>query len=69
MKILRRKQICEKLGGINNVTLWRMVRDDSTFPRSILINKRVVGWLESEIDTWLEHKAAARPSARTVDRA
>ena len=53
MKILRRKAVCEKLGGINDVTLWRITRDDPTFPVCIQINKRVVGWLEHEIDTWL----------------
>ena len=49
MKILRRKAVCEKLGGINDVTLWRITRDDPTFPVCIQINKRVVGWLEHEI--------------------
>ena len=59
MRILRRKAVCEKLGGINDVTLWRITRDDPTFPASIQINKRVIGWLEHEIDAWLGQKAAA----------
>lgn len=65
MKILRRKAVCEKLvcGGINDVTLWRITRDDPTFPVCIQINKRVVGWLEHEIDTWLGQKAAAARTA------
>lgn len=53
----------KKLGGINDVTLWRITRDDPTFPVSIQINKRVVGWLEHEIDTWLGQKAAAARTA------
>jgi len=59
MKILRKKALCEKLGDINEVTLWRISRADPTFPVSIQINKRIVGWLEHEIDAWLEQKAAA----------
>lgn len=63
MKILRKKAVCEKLGDINEVTLWRISRGDPTFPVSIQLNKRVVGWLEHEIDAWLEQKAAAARAA------
>ncbi|KWZ71659.1 AlpA family phage regulatory protein (plasmid) [Pseudomonas aeruginosa] len=63
MKILRKKAVCEKLGDINETTLWRISRGDPTFPVSIQLNKRVVGWLEHEIDAWLEQKAAAARSA------
>lgn len=66
MKILRRKAVCEKLGGINDVTLWRITRDDPTFPVSIQINKRIVGWLEHEVDTWLEQRAAAARAASST---
>ena len=63
MKILRKKAVCEKLGEINEVTLWRISRADPTFPVSIQINKRIVGWLEHEIDAWLEQRAAAARTA------
>ncbi|OHQ47545.1 AlpA family transcriptional regulator [Pseudomonas aeruginosa] len=63
MKILRKKAVCEKLGDINETTLWRISRGDPTFPASIQLNKRVVGWLEHEIDAWLEQKAAAARAA------
>ena len=63
MRILRKKAVCEKLGEINEVTLWRISRADPTFPVSIQINKRVVGWLEHEIDAWLEQEAAAARAA------
>ncbi|MFO6133688.1 helix-turn-helix transcriptional regulator [Pseudomonas aeruginosa] len=44
-------------------TAWYITRDDPTFPVCIQINKRVVGWLEHEIDTWLGQKAAAARTA------
>jgi len=60
MQILRRKAVCDKLGGIDNVTLWRLTRDDPTFPAAVQINKRIVGWIEGELNQWLEHRAASR---------
>ncbi|WP_193582566.1 helix-turn-helix transcriptional regulator [Laribacter hongkongensis] len=60
MQILRRKAVCEKLGGINDVTLWRITRDDQSFPAAVHINRRIVGWFEHEIDAWLEQRAACR---------
>ena len=60
MQILRRKAVCQKLGGIDEVTLWRLTRDDPSFPISIKINKRIVGWIECEVNQWLEARAASR---------
>lgn len=65
MQILRRKAVCEKLGGIDEVTLWRLTRDDRTFPAAIKINKRVVGWLEHEVNAWIELRAASRTAKST----
>jgi prophage regulatory protein len=61
MQIIRRDSLCLKLGGISAVSLWRLTRDDPSFPSSITINKRVVGWFEHEINQWLEARAASRP--------
>lgn len=38
MQLLRRKTVCDRLGGINDVTLWRITRDDPTFPAAVRIN-------------------------------
>ena len=53
MQLLRRKAVCERLGGINDVTLWRITRDDPSFPAAVRINKRIVGWIEDELNQWL----------------
>jgi prophage regulatory protein len=66
MQILRRKAVCDKLGGIDNVTLWRINRDDPTFPAAVQINKRIVGWIEEELNQWLEHRAASRAKKPTL---
>ncbi len=60
MQLLRRKTVCDRLGGINDVTLWRITRDDPTFPAAVRINKRIVGWIESELEQWLQSKASQR---------
>lgn len=60
MQIIRRAALCKKLGGIGTVSLWRLTRDDPSFPIGIKINKRIVGWLEHEIDHWIESRAASR---------
>lgn len=60
MRILRRCwAVCEKLGGINGVTLWRITRDRS-FPPALHINKRLSAGSEHEIDAWLEQRASRR---------
>ena len=66
MKILRKKAVCEKLGDINETTLWRISRGDPSFPVSIQLNKRVVGWLEHELDAWLKQRAAASRAASST---
>lgn len=66
MQVLRRKAVCDRLGGIDDVTLWRLTRNDPTFPPAIQINRRIVGWLEHELDAWLEQRAAARGRKLTV---
>ena len=52
-RILRRKQV-ESRTGLSRSTIYaRMV--ENSFPRPVnLGGGRAVGWLESEIDTWLE---------------
>ena len=61
MQIIRRKAVCKKLGGINPSTLWRLERNDPSFPPSVQLSGGIVGWFEHDLDHWLESKAAKRP--------
>ncbi|WP_122335241.1 AlpA family phage regulatory protein, partial [Pseudomonas coronafaciens] len=38
MQIIRRKAVCKKLGGINPSTLWRLERNDPSFPASVQLS-------------------------------
>jgi prophage regulatory protein len=58
-KVLRKPAV-EQMTGLDQVTLWRRERSGD-FPRRIRLGSRAVGWLESEVQIWLEKRAAERP--------
>ena len=47
--------------GLSRTTRWRLEREGK-FPRRRAISDAAVGWLESEIDSWV----AARQTVETV---
>ena len=59
-KILRMKQLIE-LTALSRSTLYEMMdvkskRYDPTFPRGIKLTEATVGWLESEVNAWIDNK-------------
>jgi prophage regulatory protein len=54
--ILRRKQV-ESRVGLSRSTIYDGIKA-GTFPKPIQLGPRSVGWLESEISTWLEQRIA-----------
>jgi prophage regulatory protein len=61
-KILRKADV-EQMTGLHQVTLWRRERSGD-FPQRILLGTRAVGWLESEVQAWLQKRAAERSAPR-----
>ena len=55
--ILRRPQV-EARTGLSRSTIYSRIQD-GTFPRPILLGSRAVGWLEHEIDEWLDRRIKA----------
>lgn len=49
--ILRRKQVQERT-GLSRSTIYLRVAQ-GTFPKSISLEARAVGWVDAEIDEWL----------------
>jgi prophage regulatory protein len=49
--ILRRKQV-EQRTGLSRSTIYLRVAQ-GTFPKAVSLGARAVGWLESEVDEWL----------------
>jgi len=59
-KVLRKPAV-EQMTGLDQVTLWRRERSGD-FPRRIQLGTRAVGWLESEVQAWLQKRASERES-------
>lgn len=51
LTILRRKQV-EVRTGLSRSTIYLRIQE-GTFPKSIRLGPRAVGWIESEIEAWL----------------
>jgi prophage regulatory protein len=49
--------------GLSRSTIYLRV-SEGTFPRPVSLGGRAVGWVESEIQHWLEHRIDASRSAK-----
>ena len=58
-RFLTRAQVQERC-GIARMTVYRLM-GAGTFPRPVKIGPRANRWPESEIETWMAAKMAARP--------
>jgi prophage regulatory protein len=69
-KLLRLAAVLDRT-GISKSLIYGMI-GDGRFPRQVPINARAVGWLESEVEEWIEARAACRkwsPGNRHESRA
>jgi prophage regulatory protein len=63
MRILSYSELEHRKGvRFSKPHLWRLERDGK-FPKRVPLSASRHGWLESEIDAWLERRAAARDVA------
>lgn len=53
-KILRLPDVKEKTGCSRSMIYFLI--SEGKFPRAITLSKRSVGWLESEIDEWIQQR-------------
>ena len=58
MNILRKRGVATKV-GLSGVHIMRLVRRGA-FPEPLRLGPASIGWLESEVDQWLEQKAEQR---------
>lgn len=54
--ILRRRTVEARTGLSRSTIYLRMAQD--TFPKSIPLGPRAVGWLENEVEAWLQGQVA-----------
>ncbi len=57
-KVLRKREVSNRT-GLSQSTIYRMEKAGK-FPKRIQISVQCVGWIESEVDTWIEQRAARR---------
>jgi prophage regulatory protein len=53
------------LTGLSKSTLYSMIQQKS-FPSSILLGRRTVAWLKSEVEQWISERIQASRQARTI---
>ncbi len=63
LRILRMKQLIVR-SGLSRATHYVLMATDPTHPKKIQLTKRSIGFLESEVDAWIESRAAARSVAK-----
>jgi len=57
MRILKRPTV-EAITGLSRSSLYAKMQKGS-FPTAISLGERSVGWLEHEVQAWLENRVAA----------
>lgn len=59
LRVIRIHDVCTKI-ALSRTSLWRLCKH-TDFPQPIQLGGRIAGFLEHEIDEWLERQAAQRP--------
>ena len=56
MRILRLPEVL-RITGLSRASIYRLVRS-STFPPSVKLTARTIGWYSTDIETWIAARAA-----------
>ena len=63
-RIVRLKELSERIGLGRSTIYDRMdaqsPRYDATFPKPIKLGAAAIGWIDSEITTWIERRMSAK---------
>ena len=63
-KLLRRADVVERT-GMPSTTMYREIRL-GRFPRGRKLTENTVGWVEAEVDAWIESREATQPASASV---
>jgi predicted DNA-binding transcriptional regulator AlpA len=61
--VLRMRQLVERT-KLSRATLYVLEATDPTFPKKIKLSARTIGFLESEVDSWIAARALARGATK-----
>ena len=59
MKLISTKRVRQKLGDISNATFFDKFRHDPSFPRPVRISQNRLGYVEEEVDGYIQHTLIA----------
>jgi len=62
LRILRLKDLIERT-KLSRATLYVLMQTDPTFPKKFKLTARSIGFLESEVNAWIEARAQLRAAA------
>lgn len=48
-----------KRSGLSRSSIYRLIKEDSSFPQQIKLSTRAMGFLESDIDLWISGRVDA----------
>lgn len=63
-EILRLPQVKARV-GLSRSAIYRLV-STGDFPRPVQLGARAIGWVDLEVDGWLESRAANRPAPKSA---
>lgn len=52
MNLIDVVRVAEKIYGSTSL-VWKLLREDASFPKPVRLSKRVTRWIESDIDAWV----------------
>jgi len=58
MRVIRKPELLSKV-SLSDPTVWRLERA-GRFPKRISLGGNSVGWIESEVEGWIQEKKAER---------
>lgn len=65
LRFVREREVRLMAGGISHSTLWRWEREGK-FPKRRRLGKNSVGWLQDEIEDWINNRAEVNCSGKLV---
>jgi len=57
--------VCQLLGGISDMTLWRLVKKQDGFPCPVYVGRRRF-WRRSAVNAWIDAQAERGPPAKVA---
>ena len=64
MRVIRIKEVCQKV-GLSRPSVLRKSRE-GTFPARINVGARAIGFIEEEVEEWLQEQAKKRKPTKAI---